>query len=1126
MDSAFFDVDAPDITSILTAHTQLVQAGTSEKVGLFIQSMSYFVAAFVVGFILNAELTGILFAAIIPTMVIIVITGTTFVSKLSKTASVVSDKATEIAESAITSVEVVQAFGIIDLLSEKHVNLLEKAARVGTKKSFSAAIMLGLVYFTCYAANALAFYQGSRLDSGGAGTIYAIVFLILDASFVVGQFGPFIQTFAHAASAGSRIFDLLDRPQPDIDVYSSEGQPCSKARFEQDISFNEVHFSYPARRTVPVLDGVELRFPQGSTTGIVGLSGSGKSTIASLLVRLYDPIAGSIMVGDVDIKDFHLSTYRSHISLVDQDPVLFTGTVLSNVKDGIPNIEDFSKEQVLEKCQRAVDQANAGFVQELPYGINTEINNTSLSGGQRQRLCLARALVREPSLLILDEPTSALDATSERLIIEALKRVSKTGCTIIMIAHRLATIKDADKIIVMGSGNFLEEGTHDELVQRDGAYRALVNAQNIGKHDENGPQAQKTTTSVPERSESNSSSEEIEKEKVPEYEESKPNEKSVNNASYSIYQLIKRCLTIDSSKKPLVILGVIASIMSGGIVLGESIIFGHLVNLLNTVHDIQVRNSQVDFFCLMFFVISLIAVLAYSTSGSAFGLVSESLVLKVRDKSLRTILRQDVEWFSMPGHSPHSLMASMNSETGHLAGLSGVIIGTILSVSTSVIGGIILAHIVAWKIAIVLLSAVPVMVLAGFFRLRVLDRVEQRHATAYNDAAAMASEACRKFRTVAAFGREPAILLEYQTQVAQIYNESFKLTLAGNLMLAFSLAITYFVYALAYYWGSRQVRDGDYSEEDFFIVLPALLFSAQAAGQMFNLAPEITRAKSAARNVFALHDTKPTILSEEDASKPLVDDNSHEKDAVVFNAVSLAYPSRPEVMALNGVNLKIKRGEFIGIVGPSGAGKTSFIALLERFYDVTDGAIEVNGLDIRKMPVTQHRQRIGLVSQDCDLFPGSIMFNIRLGARSDVDVTDEKIMKVCKQCGIHDFIMSLPEAYNTECGQNGSQLSGGQKQRLAVARALIRDPDVLLLDEATSALDAHSEHEVQQAIAVASDNRTTIVVAHRLASVQKADRIFVLDQGQIAEEGTHQSLRDKGGIYAGLAQAQVLSGAT
>lgn len=1126
MDMTYFEVEGADIAHRLTADTQTIQLGVSEKCGLFLQSIAYFIAAFTTGFSLNARLTGILFVAVIPPMAIVVIYGTTMLSKYAQRAQNESAKASSIAEGAIGAVQVVQAFGALDRLAEEHLKFMGPAVSNGIWKSVCGALMLGTVYFVAYAANSLAFYEGSRIiTSGGfdaaqgAGMVYTVVFLILDASFVIGQFGPFLQTFALAAAAGENVLAIIDHPDPIINIHSKDGIILPVDNHGMDIQLKNVSFAYPARPAAWVLNNITLNFKAGTLTAIVGPSGSGKSTIASLLLRFYDLNSGSITISGHDVRSLNLKDYRSRLALVDQEPVLFAGTVMDNIRHGLLQKPNIVEEEILRRCYEAARDANAyDFIMRLPQGFDTKVGGagaTQLSGGQRQRIAIARAIVGDPAVLILDEPTSALDATGEALVLEALERAtSAAGRTTIMIAHRLATVKAADTITVMAEGQVMEQGNHEELMARNGAYYELVEAQKLLSL---GPSRSSLETKVGEVDTSVS---------VPKLEllqDFVAETQSLNevNIGYSVGSLIRRTLEISKPDRWLISLGLFGCIVTGGIITGESIIFGNLISTLNDRSDKQKLKSRTSFFSLMFFVLSLIAFMAYTTSGSAFGIVSERLIRRIRDKSLRTILRQDISWFESPEHSPAHLMSMISMDTGHLSGLSGVILGTIFTVLVSMAGGITLAHIVAWKVAVVILAAVPIMIASGFLRIRILSEFEQRHETAYLGAARLAKEACDGIRTVAALGKEYNVIDQYREAIEKPYRDSLKFIIIGNVWLALSLAITYFVYAFAYWWGAKQVRVGFCSPLDFFIVLPALLFSAQASGQICSLAPEFTRAKTAASNVFKLHDQKPTIDRGGDGNYSPVHAHTEIQGKVEFRDVRFTYKSRPNNPVLQGLSLTVQPGQFVALVGPSGAGKSSAIGLLERFYDVDSGAVLVDGSNIRDMDVRDHRRRISLVSQEACLFPGSVAFNIGLGTSRDF--THEDITQVCKMCGIHDFIMSLPEGYETSCGTNGSQLSGGQKQRVALARALIRDPEILLLDEATSALDSHSENLVKKAIQAASRGRTCIAVAHRLASIQHADLIYVLDDGRVVEYGTHTELLAMDGVYASMSWQQTLT---
>ncbi|TVY46933.1 Leptomycin B resistance protein [Lachnellula occidentalis] len=1131
LDQTYYETQCPDITSRLTVDAQTVQSGTAEKVGIFLQSISYFIVAFIVGFVLNAKLTGILFAAVIPSMTIVVYTGTTVLSRFSKESSDSTTEAASIAEGAIKAVQVVQAFDAFETLTNDHENHLKGAMRVGVKKAIAGAVLIGSVFFIAYAANALAFWQGSIIahssSDGGAGTVYAIVFLILDASFVIGQAGPFIQSFSAAASAGRRILSLIDYPDIPIDVYSKDGILADQQTLGpgKEITFNNVSFSYPARAVDTILNNINLKIVTGTTVGIVGSSGSGKSTIAALLLRLYDPCQGCIRIDEHTIPEYNLSSLRNQIALVDQDPAVFSGTVYTNIRDGFKG-DLLPEEDMRERCVEAAKAADAWtFIESLPYGLETwlgEPGGTKLSGGQKQRLCLARALVGNPSLLVLDEATSALDTISEAAILTSLgKSRSMKHRTTVMIAHRLASVKSADNIIVMGKGHILEQGTHDTLMSiPNGAYRNLIEAQKLAPNSSE-EQEVSTPTEV-----AYIESDKIDSDEKQNETDSVCSGSTLNEpTSFGTIQILRRCLALSRSRLFFTLLALVGCLITGGLILGEAVIFGHLVSLLNG----PINSNRVDFYCLMFFVVSLAALVGYITSGSCFGIVSEHLIMRTRDLSLRTILRQDMEWFLQSGRSTSSLVSVISMDSGHLSGLSGVIIGTLVSALVSVIGGAILAHIVAWKIAIVLFATSPIVVLAGFFRLQVLAKSEESNQLAYTEAASLATEACSSIRTIAALGTETATSKRFNLAMDKNREQTFRNTALGNLLLAFALSITYFVYSLAYWWGAKQVRSGEYSSLQFFIVLPAILFSAQAAGQIFSLAPDIGRAKGAASRVFALHDQKPgiDITSHTATATPtpvsqVRGSSSASTGAITFKNVSLTYQSRPNDPIFTNLNLSIKAGETVALVGRSGAGKTSTISLIERFYDPTGGSILLDGIDIKSVPVQQHRARISLVAQDPDLFSGSVAFNVGLGTRPGHVATREEVVQACKAVGIHEFVSGLPDGYETQCGNNGSQLSGGQKQRVAIARAYIRDPEILLLDEATSALDSQSEAQIQEAITAVSRKRTTIMIAHRLTSVQKADRILVFDKGRVVEEGKHEDLMRGGGIYEQMIMAHGL----
>jgi len=299
----------------------------------------------------------------------------------------------------------------------------------------------------------------------------------------------------------------------------------------------------------------------------------------------------------------------------------------------------------------------------------------------------------------------------------------------------------------------------------------------------------------------------------------------------------------------------------------------------------------------------------------------------------------------------------------------------------------------------------------------------------------------------------------------------------------------------------------------------AVIFGSQSAGTIFSFAPDMGKAKHAAAELKQLFDRKPDIDSWSTDGEVL----QGMEGSIEFRDVHFRYPTRPEQPVLRGLNLTVKPGQYVALVGASGCGKSTTIALMERFYDPLVGGIYVDGREISSLNINNYRNHLALVSQEPTLYQGSIRDNILLGAdKAPEDVPEEAIVQACKDANIYDFILSLPEAFNTVVGSKGSMLSGGQKQRVAIARALLRDPKILLLDEATSALDSESEKVVQAALDAAAKGRTTIAVAHRLSTIQKADMIYVFDQGRIVENGTHNELIARGGRYFELVNLQSL----
>jgi ATP-binding cassette subfamily B (MDR/TAP) protein 1 len=514
--------------------------------------------------------------------------------------------------------------------------------------------------------------------------------------------------------------------------------------------------------------------------------------------------------------------------------------------------------------------------------------------------------------------------------------------------------------------------------------------------------------------------------------------------------------------------------------------------------------------------LAIVQFIAFSTQGAIFAFCSERLIHRVRDRAFRAMLRQDIEFFDLDENSAGALTSFLSTETTHVAGLSGATLGTLLLVSTTLIAACTVALSLGWKLALVCISTIPILVGCGFFRFWMLAHYQRRAKKAYSGSASFASEAITAIRTVASLTREDDVLNNYRASLAAQGRASLISVLKSSILYAASQSFMFLAFALGFWYGGTLIAKYEYDMFHFFVVFSSVIFSAQSAGTVFSFAPDMGKAAESARTLKTLFDRKPKIdtWSTEGERLEVVE------GTVEFRDVHFRYPTRPEQPVLRGLNLTVSPGQYVALVGPSGCGKSTTIALLERFYDPLAGGVFIDGKEISTLNVNDYRKHFALVSQEPTLYQGTIRENILLGAATDV--SDEQMEFACKEANIFDFILSLPDGFNTVVGSKGALLSGGQKQRIAIARALIRDPKILLLDEATSALDSESEHVVQAALDKAAKGRTTIAVAHRLSTIQKADIIYVFDQGRIVEQGTHNDLMKKNGRYAELVNLQSL----
>ncbi|MBZ9966792.1 ABC transporter transmembrane domain-containing protein [Mesorhizobium sp. BR1-1-2] len=423
------------------------------------------------------------------------------------------------------------------------------------------------------------------------------------------------------------------------------------------------------------------------------------------------------------------------------------------------------------------------------------------------------------------------------------------------------------------------------------------------------------------------------------------------------------------------------------------------------------------------------------------------------------------------------------------------------------------------KLSGLVIAAIPIIVLPLVAFGRSVRRKSRQAQDTLADATAYASEQIGAVRTLQAFTNETLVTGRFSGAVEAAF-EAARASIFARSFLTFFAIFTIFSSVVAVLWfGSRDVLDGNLSPGTLGQFLLYSVFAAGALGALSEVWGELAQAAGAAERLTEILAEEPAIVAPANP-RPLP---VASKGAISFEAVSFSYPAQPDRAAVHGLSFSVKPGETVAIVGPSGAGKSTVFSLILRFYDPETGRILVDGVDIREAAPLSIRQRIAIVPQDVTIFAASARDNIGFGRPG---ASESEIEAAAKDALADEFILKLEKGYDSQVGERGVTLSGGQRQRVAIARAILRDAPILLLDEATSALDAESETLVQMALERLMRGRTTIVIAHRLATVLKADRILVMDGGRIVEEGTHQSLVTKGGIYARLAKLQFETGAS
>uniref|UniRef100_A0AAR2ITY2 ATP-binding cassette sub-family B member 5 n=1 Tax=Pygocentrus nattereri TaxID=42514 RepID=A0AAR2ITY2_PYGNA len=1136
---AWFDTHPiGELNTRLTDDINTINDGLGDKICVFVQFFCTFVAGFIIGFVYGWKLT-LVILAVSPLLAGSAAVWSKILASLTSKELSAYAKAGAVAEEILVAIRTVVAFNGQKKAVQQYEDNLVYAMNFGVKKAVTTNVSMGLTQFFIFGAYALAFWYGTKLsvdepENYTIGKVITVFFSVMIGAFSLGQGAPNLESVAKARGAAYAIYNTIDMPRP-IDSSSKEGYKPDNIK--GNIEFKNIYFSYPSRKNVKILQGMSLKVPHGKTIALVGASGCGKSTTIQLLQRFYDPDAGEVTLDGRDIRSLNVRWLRENMGIVSQEPVLFGTTIAENIRYGR---EDATEEDI----EQAVREANAyEFISKLPDKLNTMVGErgAQLSGGQKQRIAIARALIKNPKILLLDEATSALDTQSESVVQAALDK-ARAGRTTIVIAHRLSTIRSADVIAGFKDGQVVEQGTHRELMNKKGVYYSLVMQQVFWQlledaEDEcqgnvsEGEICEQTTDtdsdncddltvvttehaafsrnslrrsiSLQRRSSKNSKrkkSESVKKDK-------KEEEKAPGIP-------FRKILALNKPEWPYLLVGTLASFLGGAVYPCVAILFAKIIGVF-AESDPGVKRQKTLMFSLLFLLIGAVAFLTFFFQGYMFGKSGEILTMRLRSQAFKAILRQEIGWFDDHNNAVGVLTTKLATDASLVKGAAGSRLGLTTNAVCALIIAMIIAFIHCWQLTLLILACMPVLSGANFIQMRATAGHTSKDQSALEMSGKISTETVENFKTVVALTKEDVFFRKFSESLSRPYRSALCKAPLYGITFAIAQATPYLVNSAIFRFGSWLIAHCYTEYENVFLVFSVIVFAAMNIGQSSSFAPDFAKAKAAAGRILNLLEKMPEIDIYNEGGDKL----TRFKGDIEFHDVHFSYPTRPNMKILQGLNLSVAQGQTLALVGSSGCGKSTSIQLLELFYNPASGQV-VNGTDTRTLNLAWLRSQLGLVSQEPILFDCTIAENIQYGDNSRV-VSQEEIVEAAKNANIHDFVLSLPEKYNTRVGDKGTQLSGGQKQRIAIARALVRKPRVLLLDEATSALDTESEKVVQKALDDARQGRTCIVIAHRLTTIQNADIIAVIQNGQVAEQGTHSELMAKQGAYYALVNAQI-----
>src|SRR5215472_8652573 len=1042
-----------------------------------------------------------------------------------------------VVDEAVTGVRVVKGFG----QEEQEVQRIERASTRLYAARVRAVRLMARYNPALQAVPALG--QVGVLALGGwlalRGSITLGTFLAF-SSYLIAMVGP-VRALAALVTIGQqarasviRVFEVIDARPVITDRPGAVPLPPETPSVE----FDAVRFGYvPSQQ---VLRGLSLRVEPGETLALVGTAGAGKSAISLLLPRFYDVGDGAVRVGGHDVRDLTQDSLRAAIGLVMEDTFLFSDTVGANIAFGRA---DATPEQIAAAARAA--EADE-FITALPQGYGTVVGEQglTLSGGQRQRVALARALLSDPRILVLDDATSAVDSQVEAEIHQTLRRVMR-GRTTILIAHRRSTLRLADRVAVLDDGRLVDAGTHEQLLERSALYRLLLagpgdDAEGIdagelayyasgqqapGGHAPGGQGARGAITqrlwrgggqaaapadgarAAPDAARTGATGFLAGIPPSPELlarVDALPPARDLPGVTEAAARAPEPHFTLRRLLRPFTaafLAGLlldafdalaslaIPALMRGGIDHGVE---------TRTLHVITAVSAAALLIVGADWIVNAVQTRVVGRNG-------ERLLYLLRVKIFAHLQRLGLDYYER--ELSGRIMTRMTTDVEALSSFLQTGLITMVNSLLTVAGVLIAMMVINPSLGLTVLAVMPFAAVATVVFHRGSSRAYRDARDKVSAVNADLQENVAGLRVSQAYRREQQNLERFEGRSDAYRRSRLRAQRYIALYFPFVQSLSTVAGALVLLVAAGQMRSGALTAGALiaYLLYIDMLFSpVQQVSQVFD------GYQQAAVGVRRIGETLHTPTSTPQAAHPRPAPRGRAR--IELQDGHFSYPGGGK-QALAGVSLTVAPGETVALVGQSGAGKSTLVKLVARYYDVTGGRVLVDGTDIRDLDLASYRQRLGVVPQEAFLFAGTVRDAIAYGRPG---ASDAEVLAAARAVGAVDMINRLPGGFDHEVAERGRNLSAGQRQLIALARAYLVDPDILLLDEATAALDQVSEAAVARAAARLLTARTTLVVAHRLTTAARADRIVVLDQGRVAESGTHDELLAAGGTYASL----------